>query len=141
MPDGWVGGIRTVDAYSSGTIAAGPDGKAINSYMNRNGDIFARNSIISDGKIWCKGGAAGGGGGTHFPYDNGVNYIRGHTQHDGNFNINGTLNAGAINASSIRFGDWVIYNVPGDQGGSLRFQKDGVRYYQMFGGSNRFLGS
>jgi hypothetical protein len=39
MPDGWGGGIRTFDLYSSGSIAAGPDGKQVKAFMNANGDI------------------------------------------------------------------------------------------------------
>ena len=38
MPDGWGGGIRTLDLYSSGAIATGPDGKKVNAYINSAGD-------------------------------------------------------------------------------------------------------
>jgi hypothetical protein len=50
MPDGWTGGIRTVDLYASGTIAIGPDGKNINARINQNGSINVT-EIIASGKI------------------------------------------------------------------------------------------
>ena len=49
-----------------------------------------------------------------------------------NVQINGNLRVG-----SISIGDWTITN-EGDQGGSLRFTKNSVRYYQLFGSSGRF---
>jgi len=86
MPDGWGGGIRTYDLYSSATIACGPDGKQVKSYLNSSGNGYF---------------------------------------------------AGNLNVGSLTIGDWTITN-DGDQGGSLRFTKNGVRYYQMFGGSARY---
>jgi len=38
VPDGWGGGLRTFDIYSSGSIAAGPDGKTVKAYMNLYGE-------------------------------------------------------------------------------------------------------
>jgi len=56
MPDGWGGGIRTYDLYSSATIACGPDGKEIKSYLNSSGDgYFARNVTIN-GNLKVNGG-------------------------------------------------------------------------------------
>ena len=76
---------------------------------------------------------------------NGNLHVHGNTQVDGNQQVNGKQTVigdlqviGAITVGSIRIGDWTIYNVPGDQGGSLRFHKDNSRYYQMFGGSSKF---
>ncbi len=43
MPDGWGGGLRIFDGYSSGTIGFGPDGKKLNAYMNANGDVRSIN--------------------------------------------------------------------------------------------------
>ena len=52
MPDGWSGGIRTYDLYSSATIACGPDGKQIKSYLNSSGDgYFAGNLNVGSLKI------------------------------------------------------------------------------------------
>jgi hypothetical protein len=57
---------------------------------NTNGLTIAGDTFVK-GRIYCKGGDAGGGGDTHFPYINGDNFIRGHTNHDGDFRANQSL--------------------------------------------------
>jgi hypothetical protein len=59
MPNGWAGGLRTIDGYASGTFAAGPDGKTINSYINSNGNIYASSSIKTDGNLTANNIKAG----------------------------------------------------------------------------------
>ena len=45
--------------------------------------------------LYAKGGAAGGNGNqTHFPWTDGINYIRGNTSHDGTLNIRDNLTVG-----------------------------------------------
>ena len=51
MPDGWGGGIRSFDIYSSGTIACGPDGKQIKSYINRDGNGYFAGELQTDGNL------------------------------------------------------------------------------------------
>lgn len=51
MPDGWSGGIRTFDAYASGTIACGPDGKQVKSFINSNGAGYFSSDITTDGNL------------------------------------------------------------------------------------------
>jgi hypothetical protein len=47
MPDGWGGGIRTLDIYGSGTIGCGIDGKQLNASLNRDGDGYFRKSLTA----------------------------------------------------------------------------------------------
>jgi hypothetical protein len=51
MPDGWGGGIRSFDIYGSGTIACGPDGKQIKSYINRDGNGYFAGELQTDGNL------------------------------------------------------------------------------------------
>jgi len=51
MPDGWGGGLRIFDGYSSGTIGFGPDGKKLNAYMNSNGDMRSINMNTDNATI------------------------------------------------------------------------------------------
>ena len=51
MPDGWTGGIRTFDIYSSATIACGPDGKQVKSYINSNGNGYFANDLQTDSNL------------------------------------------------------------------------------------------
>jgi uncharacterized protein Usg len=56
MPDGWGGGIRTFDIYSSGTIACGPDGKQLKSYLNSSGDGYFAGNVTINGNLKVNGG-------------------------------------------------------------------------------------
>jgi len=51
MPDGWGGGLRIFDGYSSGTMGFGPDGKKLNAYINANGDLKSINANIDNAVI------------------------------------------------------------------------------------------
>ena len=51
MPDGWGGGIRTFDIYGSGTIACGPDGKQIKSFINRDGYGYFAGELQTDSNL------------------------------------------------------------------------------------------
>ena len=51
MPDNWGGGIRTWDVYASGTIACGPDGKQLKSYINSIGDGYFSNNLSVGGNV------------------------------------------------------------------------------------------
>jgi hypothetical protein len=54
--------------------------------------------IVNAKRGYFKGGSAGGGNGTHFPWaGDEQNYIRGHTNHDGDLRINGQLAVGGRN--------------------------------------------
>ena len=45
--------------------------------------------------LYAKGGAAGGNGNqTHFPWTDGINYIRGNTSHDGTLNVRDNVTVG-----------------------------------------------
>ena len=51
MPDGWTGGIRTYDLYANATIACGPDGKQVKSYINSNGNGYFANDLQTDSNL------------------------------------------------------------------------------------------
>jgi hypothetical protein len=51
MPDGWGGGIRSLDIYGSGTIACGPDGKQIKSFINRDGYGYFAGELQTDSNL------------------------------------------------------------------------------------------
>ena len=55
------------------------------------GGLTVTGDTFFKGRIYCKGGDAGGGGETHFPYTNGENYIRGHTNHSGDLRMLGSI--------------------------------------------------
>jgi hypothetical protein len=59
------------------------------------------NNIMSATRGYFKGGDAGGGGQTHFPYTDGTNYIRGHTTHNGNLNVTGVITGQQIAIAMI----------------------------------------
>ena len=79
--------------------------------LNVTGSISATGSINTTDSINAKGGTAGGGGGTHFPFSDGINYIRGNTNHDGDLNIrnNVTVN-GVLNLKEPTGNPLAIYN-------------------------------
>jgi hypothetical protein len=59
MPDGWTGGLRFFDGYSSATLGFGPDGKKLNALINKDGwamfnsDVnIGRNLILSGDNSW-----------------------------------------------------------------------------------------
>ncbi|WP_434659352.1 shufflon system plasmid conjugative transfer pilus tip adhesin PilV [Klebsiella sp. MISC125] len=59
LPTGWGGGLRTLDVYAAGTIAAGHGGST-SAYLNSNGDFFASNNVdvgnqINSKFIWASG--------------------------------------------------------------------------------------
>ena len=63
------------------------------------GGLTVAGALTVTGKLWTQGGTTGGGGQTHFPYDNGINYIRGQTQQDGDLNVRDQLGVGgSVNA-------------------------------------------
>lgn len=97
------------------------------------GDANVSN-ILNATRGYFKGGDAGGGGGTHFPYTDGTNYIRGHTTHNGNFNVGGTLVVNNRNilaelddlrANSIRYGQNVEARPIDDAGQCFDFGSKG----------------
>jgi hypothetical protein len=77
--------------------------------LQKDGYTVPGNLIVAD-KLWCKGGNAGGGGQTHFPYNDGLNYIRGHTNHDGQFRVNGKIATNGLDPN----------NMPDGWGGGIR---------------------
>jgi hypothetical protein len=60
LPSGWGGGLRTLDVYGSGTLAAGDDSGNIKSYMNAVGNIYGSNNITSGNTINANGRIFGG---------------------------------------------------------------------------------
>ena len=58
------------------------------------GSLNISNLLTVTNGIYTKGGDAGGGGGTHFPWIDGINYIRGNTAHDGTLNVRDNLTVG-----------------------------------------------
>lgn len=56
--------------------------------ININGNSNTSGLTTVNKGIYTKGGSAGGGAQTHFPYENGENYIRGVTNVDGLINAN-----------------------------------------------------
>lgn len=51
LPSGWGGGVRTLDVYASGTIAAGDNSGDIRAYINSSGNLYASGSAQVDGNI------------------------------------------------------------------------------------------
>jgi hypothetical protein len=91
-------------------------------------------NILSATRGYFRGGDAGGGGGTHFPWVDGTNYIRGHTTHNGNFNVGGELIVNGRNiltelndlkANSVRYGQSVEARPNSDSGNCFDFGSDG----------------
>ena len=54
LPAGWSGGLRTIDVYAAGTVAAGSGGN-LPAYMNSAGNIYASNSIATSGNANISG--------------------------------------------------------------------------------------
>ena len=86
FPDGWGGGLRTYDIYSSGSIVSGPDGKSFNAGLNSGGGLWGLD-VTANKSLTVNGNAQ----------------VNGSSQVNGNLNVNGQ-----INCSSIKMGKWVI---------------------------------
>ena len=54
-PEDWAGGIHTWDVYAEGAIGCGKEGEA-NCHLDKNGNIYAKSSVRTDGKVYAKGG-------------------------------------------------------------------------------------
>ncbi|WP_159188589.1 shufflon system plasmid conjugative transfer pilus tip adhesin PilV [Klebsiella pneumoniae] len=59
LPAGWGGGLRTLDVYAAGTVAAGNSG-ITNAYLNSSGNIYASNNVdvgnqINTRYVWASG--------------------------------------------------------------------------------------
>jgi len=128
MPDGWGGGLRIFDGYASGTIGAGPDGKVINAYINRDGYIFASKNIRTNDKIATNGldpnnmpDGWGGGLRTVDIYSSG-SIAAGPDGKTIKAYMN--LNGDAYVSNSLKIGSWTIR----DKKGHLQFIKDGTAY-------------
>lgn len=57
LPNGWGGGVQTLDLYANATIAAGADGD-VASYINRNGTVYGRDWMRSDTGYYIQNGSA-----------------------------------------------------------------------------------
>lgn len=60
LPSGWGGGLRTLDVYAQGTIAAGDTAGNVKSYLNSSGNIYGSNNITSANTINANGRITGG---------------------------------------------------------------------------------
>ncbi|OON40544.1 hypothetical protein BTJ39_09080 [Izhakiella australiensis] len=81
LPSGWGGGIRTLDAYASGSIGAGTNGD-VNTYLNSAGYIYAAIDAnvgrqVNTQYVWATGNVNS-------------NYVHS----NGNIDANGRVNAG-----------------------------------------------
>ncbi len=143
MPDGWGGGLRIFDGYSSGTMGFGPDGKKLNAYMNANGDLMANiintPSLTRIGGDWLR--INNGGVGRTALYGNlSINDAPGGNSGLAVGSWNDKVGQGSIAASgdvscggnivangSLKVGGWTIR----DNNGRLEFLRDNDRKYSF----------
>ena len=105
MPDGWGGGLRIFDGYSSGTMGFGPDGKKLNAYINAAGDMLGNNLTLNN-NLNVKVISA---------QDN-IN-VSNKSNEGGRLRILNELKNGKANQTN----DWSIWNMTGDYGNKLSF--------------------
>jgi hypothetical protein len=53
LPGGWAGGIRTIDVYSSGTVAVGPGGGIVSTGINNDGIYTDKEIILGNSGTAC----------------------------------------------------------------------------------------
>lgn len=153
LPSNWVGGIRTYDAYASGTVGVGTSGN-LAAYLNSSGQIYANTQITTAGKIATNGldpnilppnFSAGGirtydivASGSFYSILSGTNISDGkyafYARQDGNVQASGNINAGG-NIS----GQYLLSNLSQSLGatcstnGLISKQSDGTPIYCING--------